>query len=374
MSMTKKIASLLIYSYTFLIPFIFSCCNHSDSDSCKLVIPKGFSPDIYITKPVPQDMETKKVMQPLFFEIDHTANPKMDVYLKAVRQFGGQEVMLLTDDLMRISALYFKRPNAKINLIYVPGFFFDQTPTKEWCAPFAALFPEFNILSIDWRGAGSSEGITGFLRKNSFGTNAYPDIQAAIEFMKRENNNPTILIGFCFGAAMNMISTIQAQQEGRPTADALVINCIFSAFENQYNRAVKAEDRCLYRMLMNLGIGRWLVEYQANGDLFEVKPRELIKAIKIPCYFEHFSYDPFAILPEGIEVFQAATCPKMFAQFDVGRHVRMHTKVPYQYREAFLTFLRKFGFLPAEQQQVITTPAPVVPAITIPVPAVPTVA
>lgn len=311
----------------------------------------SFKPDIHITQALPQDQALLTHIKQLFYEADGTANKKLDVYQKSVRNFGGQEVILLTQDNMRISALYFKRENAIANLVYIPGYFFDLTPTKEWGAPFSLLYPQFNVLIIDWRGTGDSEGINGFLKQNSFGKNAYPDIQATVDFMHKENDKPTILLGFCFGAAMIMHATIQAQAAGQRTADALVLNCLFTRFENQFRRATGAEDRCLYKILFDSGIAEWLIEYQADGSLFEVNPIDMIKDIKTPCYFEHYTFDPFATIHEGIEVFQAATCPKMFMRSDIGRHVRMHSKIPFQYQQAFISFLNRFGIIQNSVQQ-----------------------
>lgn len=305
----------------------------------------AFKPDIYITRQQPQDLALLDNMRQLFYEADRSQNKKGDVYSRAVRDHGAQEVMLLTDDNMRISCLYFKRNNAKINLIYTPGYFFDLTPTKEWAAPFSILFPDYNVLALDWRGFGHSEGTRGFFCKNSFGSNAYPDLQAALDFMRKENDNPTILIGFCFGAAMIMHATVQAQKAGKKTADALVLNCLFARAEDQFNRAVLAEDRMLYRLLLESGAARTILSYQLDGDVFNLDPIDLIKDIKVPCYFEHYSYDPFAILEKGIDVYNTATCPKMFMRSDVGRHVRIHSKAPYQYQQAFMSFLQKFNFL-----------------------------
>jgi pimeloyl-ACP methyl ester carboxylesterase len=305
----------------------------------------SFVPDVFITEQVPEDLALLKKMKVLFFETDHTANPQRDVYRRAIQEHGGQEVVLFTHDQVRIAALYFKRQNAPINIIYVTGYFNDQTPTKEWCAPFAVLFPECNVLSFDWRGFGSSEGYSGLLHRNDFGSQAYPDIQAAIDFMRKENNRPIVLVGFCFGAAMVLQATIKAKQEGRALADALVLNCIFSRFQNQFNRAIVAEDRWLQRMVLSSGLGQRILEGMTNGSLFEVNPIDMIKQIAVPCYFEHYTYDPFAILGEGIDVYQTAVCPKMFMQSDIGRHVRIHGKVPYQYRQAFFMFLKRFGLV-----------------------------
>lgn len=308
----------------------------------------NFVPDFFITEQLPEDRDVLKKMKILFFEADHTANPQRDVYRRAIQEHGGQEVVLFTQDQVRIAALYFKRNNAPLNIIYVTGYFNDQTPTKEWCAPFSVLFPECNILSFDWRGFGNSEGYSGLLYQNNFGSHAYPDIQAAIDFMRKENNKPIVLVGFCFGAAMALLATIKAKQDGRSTADALVLDCIFSTFQHQFDRATQAEDRWLYRLVLSSGLGQTLLERMTNGSLFAVNPIDLIKQITVPCYFEHYTYDPFAILREGIEVYQAATCPKIFMQSDCGRHVRMHGKVPYQYRQYFFAFLKRFGLLSSD--------------------------
>jgi predicted alpha/beta hydrolase len=109
-------------------------------------------------------------------------------------------------------------------------------------------------LIIDWRGVGESEGVCSIMRKNSFGKNAYHDIQAAVDFVKRDNNNPIVLIGFCCGGAMIMHATIQAQKEKRALADALAFDCIFTTFENQFKHSIGAEKRCWLRTLGNLGL------------------------------------------------------------------------------------------------------------------------
>jgi dienelactone hydrolase len=309
----------------------------------------AFVPDVYITRQVPMDRYYIDKIRDLFFEPARSVvGQRRAVYNKAIKKYGGQEVILLTDDDVRISALYFKRTQARINLIYIPGYFFDMTPSKEWGAPFAGLFDDCNVLIIDWRGVGDSEGVCSMIRKNSFGKNAYHDIQAAIEFVKRDNAYPVVVIGFCCGGALALYATIQAQKEGRAVADALALDCIFSTFEQQFNRAVAAENRCWMRMLSNLGLARFLMTYRMDGNIFELNPIDMIKEIKIPCYFEHYAADPYAPLEENIAVYQAAACQKMFMLSDEGRHVRMHTKIPYQYREAFLLFLRKLNFLPAQ--------------------------
>lgn len=329
-----------------------SGCTHIGASIVKPIslavdpVVASFTPDFFIDVQIPEDIQLHGRMRQLFSDANRSLQRCNEVYMRAVRQFGAQEVMLLTHDAVRVSAFYFKRNDAPINIIYVSGYFFDLTPTKEWAVPFALMFPKYNILSFDWRGIGKSDGWTGWCGKNSFGADAYPDIQAAINFLKKENNKPIVVVGFCFGAAMALYATIQAQKNKQHMADALVLNCVFATFEKLFDRAILAENRTIYKFFLSSGIARWWIDHAMHGSLFDVNPIELVKDIKIPCYFEHYSFDPFVPLADGVSVYKTATCPKMFMQSDLGRHAQIHSKVPYQCRKAFNTFLRRFNLLP----------------------------
>jgi pimeloyl-ACP methyl ester carboxylesterase len=321
---------------------------------------KNFKPDYHITEQLPQDLLVLERMRPLFFEPQIAVlNGKKDVYTRAIKEYGAQEVMLLTKDNFRLSSLYFKRENAPLNIIYVTGYFHNDSPPKEWCAPFSQVFPNFNILSFDWRGFGGSDGLSdsilnGMIYGNDFGVNATPDIQAAIDFIKKENDKPIVLVGFCGGGAMAIKTTLEAQKTGKAIADALVLNCMFTKFENQFERAGDYAKRFYHRFLVKSGLGSWILDYMLNGSLFDLKPIDVIDQVKVPCYFEHFTSDPFAILEEGIELFEKAKTFKIFLQSDLGRHARIHSKAPYQYRESFYNFLEKSGLVKKDELEVIS--------------------
>lgn len=340
----------LLYTLNSIVCLLFFQLN--STGSTKLIpkitpsalqnnpIVQSFTPDIHIKDQSDCDHALSNLMRPFFYSPKDAAYNSKNLCNTMIRNYGGQEIMLLTDDGLRISSLYFKRKNAPINLIYIPGYFFDTTPPKEWCVPFAHIFENFNILAIDWRGVGSSEGITSMFQKNSFGKNAYPDIQAALEFMKKENDKPVVLIGFCFGAAMILHAMLKAMEGGRTIADALVLNCVFTRFENQFKIAELVEQRFLYQLFFATGLARYHFNYGMDGSLFDLNPIEMIRNIRIPCYFEHYTYDPFTQLSEGIQVYSASPSPKMFMQSDWGGHVYIHRRVPHQYKEAFLKFLK----------------------------------
>ena len=363
--MVKRFSILILFFIQLnlsLFSSVFNICTPTvqEPEVSKKDVLKDFKPDFYIKDQIPQDLILLEKMRDLFFEPDPVlandlvgggkikCNPKRNVYTKAIQQYGAQEVVLLTDDYFRLSSLYFKRQNAPLNIVYVTGYFNDQTPTKEWAAPFSIIYPNFNILAFDPRSFGDSEGKKSKLSCD-YGTNAYLDIQAAVDFFRKENDKPIILVGFCAGAAMALEATLQAQARGKNIADAIVFNSIFTKFENQLDRAILAEDRWFYRILLKSGYGAFYLNFTLNGSLFDLNPIEVIGQINIPCYFEHFTQDPFAILSEGVEVFKEVRSFKMFLQSDIGRHVRIHSKAPYQYRNAFYGFLEKSGLISSTQ-------------------------
>ncbi len=359
-----------------LLILVQSSCNLTTINCCKPTTEEpndlrtNFKPDYLITKQIPEDLEVLKNMRGLFFEPDPVLNAQngqitckseRDVYNKAIDNYGAQEVVLRTKDDFRLSALYFKNPNALYNIIYVTGYFADETPTGKWAAPFwplhnaeienSEIIP-VNMLVFDWRGFGFSEGRHDFFNKD-FGSNAYPDIQAAVDFIRKDNNKPVVLVGFCAGAAMIMQTTVQAQKNGANVADALVLNSVFTTFEEQLKKASIAANRLSHKFILGSGIVN-LLDKTLNGSLFDLKPIEMIEEINVPCLFEHYENDPFAILDGAIEVYNCAKAINPSTKFLLskqGRHVRIHSKVPCQYRNFFNKFLIDSGILEENYNQ-----------------------
>jgi len=306
----------------------------------------SFKPDIHITRQTDEDKKLSHELENLIFEISNPEHDKNEALQKAYT-LGAQKISLITEDNVKISALYFENEKAPLNIIYVTGYFHYVTPPKEWLNQFACLFTQvgsklkYNILAFDWRGVGESEGSNKLFQKNAFGSNAYKDVQAAIDFIKTKNNKPIMLHGFCYGAAMALHATIKAQEHGKPTADALGLSSVFVSFESMFDRSIMTYGKWFYKLFHTIGLTRFIMDWMMNGSLFDLKPIEMIKKINMPCWFDHFSSDKIASLDEAAAVYQHANHPKIFVQSDSGRHVRIHQYAPCQYRDAYENFLQK---------------------------------
>jgi len=323
------------------------CSSHA-------VTMQSMLPDFHIVEQETEDITLLEDMKQLFFEKDKENLPagvsfkdhkRQVVCDRAVEKHGAQVVNRKTIDGYDISMLFFERECAPINIIYVAGYFHDHTPTKEFCAPFSKIFPDFNILSFDWRGFGQSSGSNKLLRKNSFGANAYPDIQEAIKFIRSRNDKPIVVHGFCLGGAMALRAAIEAQKQNMIVPDAIGVSCIFPRFDDLYNQVGLVADYWYQKFLLKSGLGSTVLDYMMYGSLFDLNPVGMVQELKIPIFFDHAVPDKFAVINGAWEVYEKYTGKKFFLKSDIGKHVRIHTQVPHQYRQAYLAFLKKSGLL-----------------------------
>ena len=310
-----------------------------------------------IKKVTPEDNQLKEKLKPLLFEPNpknlpdsiHQQNSKEKIQKELIKNYNATEHTLTSKDGYELSALFVKNENAPVNIIFLTGYFHQYTPTKEWCAPFLEILKlkkqKPNFLMFDWAGYGESPGENRFLRKNAFGSNAYKQVQAAIDFVRKDNDKPIILHGFCFGAAMAMHTTLKAQEENNIMPDALVLSSIFPDFNTILKQAVNHKNNWFYKQILSWGLGKGCLDYMMNGSMF-LKPIEMVQKIDIPCMFDHYMYDPFARMDEGLKVFNKGDLEKnMLLISEVGKHVRIHTTAPYQYQQAYNCFLQKCGFI-----------------------------
>ncbi len=305
-----------------------------------------------------EDNQLKEKLKPLLFEPNpknlpdsiHQQNGKEIIREELKTKHNATEHTLKSKDEYKLSALFVKNENAPVNIIFLTGYFHQYTPTKEWCAPFVEILnfdggQKPNFLMFDWAGYGESPGENRFLRKNAFGSKAYKQVQAAIDLVRKDNDKPIILHGFCFGAAMAMHTTLKAKKKNHTMPDALVLSSVFANFETLLNQAVNQKNNWFYKSVLWMGFGKWCLDYMMNGSMF-LKPIEMIQEIDIPCLFDHYVNDPFAHFDEGIKVFYNSDLTKnMFLASETGKHVRIHTTAPYQYQQAYEEFLQNCGFI-----------------------------
>jgi hypothetical protein len=314
------------------------------------------SSHVHVTRQTKEDQNLLSKMRPLF--LNTRFNPSVAqkrVKETAIKEYGAREVNFLNNEQQKILGLFFERKNAPVNIVYVTGFSYPNAPTKEWAAPISQVFPDFNILLFDWRGRGESEGENGLFKKD-FGANAYPDIQAAIDFVKKQNNKPIVLHGFCLGGAISLKAVLEAKKNGDILPDAICLSSPFTYFENIFSRAhneVNVFYRPFIKLCIKFGVGRKFLDFILNGSLFNINPAEMICKIDIPVWIDHATQDKLSITQEVEKLYeerQNGFLNTTLFESELGKHVRVHSTVPAQYKKAYVVFLRKAGFLKEQEE------------------------
>ena len=105
-------------------------------------------------------------------------------------------VSFISQDDIKLKALFRKNPNSRATVIGLAGFFPGK---KEGLAVFTQLLDptKYNVLFVDTRGHGQSEG--KWLNLRLFGRNEYKDVIAALEYVHDQTDKPIIMYGLCAG-------------------------------------------------------------------------------------------------------------------------------------------------------------------------------
>lgn len=298
-----------------------------------------FLPTYSITHQTCPDKKLIAELEPFIVDGSYDATNIQQVRTHCINTLQAQKVVLCTNDNKQLAALYFSRPNAQYSLICINGYLLQATPPKEWAATIAYLFPNANVLLFDWRGLGESPGYNGFYWKNDFGTDAWLDIQAAIDFCDKKSNKPIVTLGFCLGAGMLLYAIQQASLFRFRQPDAIIINGLFDQFEHILQRIGEFYAMPFYSFLVSIGLGNYVLDQLLSGSLSVLNPIDLISRIKQPILLQLLANDPFIPLQEGLAVYRNIISYKELCISSVGKHVRLQHYAPAQFRHTINTFL-----------------------------------
>jgi len=127
-------------------------------------------------------------------------------------QEGFKEISFTSTNNINIVGLFLERKDAKCTVIFSHGF---CPGGKEIFAPFVKLTPEYcNLLFLDLRSCGESEGPTLFSKVRHYGKTDYQDIVHAIKFVnEKTSSKPIIVFGWCSGAFNAATAIIHLKEE-----------------------------------------------------------------------------------------------------------------------------------------------------------------
>jgi alpha-beta hydrolase superfamily lysophospholipase len=213
-------------------------------------------------------------------------------------------------------------------VLMFPGY----SAAKDTLLPEAAALRElhFDVLLVDFRGAGGSSG-----RENTLGVREADDVAAAVAFANETWPNRRLIL---FGRSMGAAAVLRAAGPMHVKADALILECPFdrmlAAVKNRF-RAMGLPVSPGAEMLVFWG-GRRL-----GFDGFAHNPEEYAEQIEIPTLVMSGSRDARATPEQVRSVHDRLRGPKHLVMFERAAHEPLFKTDPVQWSQEVESILNR---------------------------------
>ncbi|MFA5074539.1 MAG: alpha/beta fold hydrolase [Candidatus Babeliales bacterium] len=193
-------------------------------------------------------------------------------------------VNFLTKDGLKLSGCFFKRDNARSNVLLCHGY----CSRKEFMYDFIDMFPNSNVFAFDFRAHGNSQG-----RFRTIGFQEYKDVLAAAQYFKdlveNRNNNlikkPFIILGISMGGTASLKAALCEPD----LCDALILDSSFYDLKKVvYNAFSLNSGLPTYPFLPIIGI---FVKFLADCDVYSMNLLKDFKNLKKPVFYIHSCID-----------------------------------------------------------------------------------
>ena len=222
-----------------------------------------------------------------------------------------EDVALTTSDNVKLHAWWIPAPAADFTFLMFHGNA-ANLPNRADIYRFLHAIP-VNILAVDYRGYGRSEG-----RPSEAGI--YLDARAAYDHLTQQRAIPPQRI-IAFGASLG--SAVAADLAAEREVAAVILEAPFPS--------APAVARRVYPFLPGLGtLMRTKLDTSAK-----------LARVRAPVLIIHCTRDPVIAFSFGEAVFAAAREPKQFARIEAACHEDACLADPHAYRAAVLKFLQE---------------------------------
>jgi fermentation-respiration switch protein FrsA (DUF1100 family) len=221
----------------------------------------------------------------------------------------GEDVWLTTADGVKIHAWWLPHPSAKATILHLHGNAGNLEDRRDMLRNFRDLGA--NVLAIDYRGYGKSEG-----SPNEKGV--YADTRAAYDWLLTKTTADRIVVhgeSVGGGPACELAATA--------TCGGLIVQSAFTSARDMAPRVLP-------------WFPRWLVRTKFDN-------REKVARITIPKLFIHSRRDEIIPFDMGEALFAAAAEPKECEWFATAGHNDLTFTQPKKYYSRVAAFLERFG-------------------------------
>lgn len=229
-------------------------------------------------------------------------------------------------DGSHLEAWYVPHANATGLVLMFPGY----AESKESLLPAAAALHElgYNLLMVDFRGAGGSSGTD-----TTLGVREAKDVARAVEYARLEwPNDPVVLYGVSMGSAAIMRAiAVEGIQ-----ADAAIL-------ESPFDRLLSTVRNRFHAMGLPGTPGSELVVFwgsvQQGFNGFEHNPLDYASSIRCPTLVLYGENDPRVTPSEFRAIYDRLAGPKELVGFPGAAHEALVVYAPENWREKVAGFL-----------------------------------
>ncbi len=200
-------------------------------------------------------------------------------------------------------AISHKSTNRENVIIVAPGFFTSKD-TKTYRRLISDLEKYFDVIGMDFRGHGKSDGLYTYSAREK------EDLKAVIDYAKTYHKKIGIL-GFSYGGAIAIIQGAEYKN-----IDSLI--CVSTPMAPE-----EIEFKWWMPEALRLGISKF--EWgngvrSGNPFMKKIRPIDVIGSMAIPVLFIHGTGDPTVHHRHSEKLFEAANEPKEIRVFEKGSH------------------------------------------------------
>lgn len=319
------------------------------------------------SQPIPTEIQNlayhqnKILCASKLFDTKLTAQNKL-VQAELYKDRTHQEITITTADNLKLNCSYFKRQKNRV-IVIGPG----HTNAKEKMALFAHMFPDFDILIINFRGLGHQNRSFNplylaleFTGEARFGQKEDRDIQAAVKFLRQQvvqSNTPkyqqVIGLGICLGAYSFARAQGLAEQNNIKLFDQLILDGCWLSLESVIEKLVadpyliinpqtggassntKQVIKLTHKLILKIIQWKFELKLDGSSDLCQY-----FKSITVPVLFFYGKDDKLISRTDFESMWTAlpALTPK-FAIITDRPHVHNHLTRPYFYKLACELFI-----------------------------------
>lgn len=239
------------------------------------------------------------------------------------------KIFLKTDDNIKIAINHYFNDKDSV-VIICPGWFMSKD-SKHFLKIAEDLAKDFDIIAMDFRGHGKSDGFYTFTAKEGL------DLAAVVNYSKNScHYNNIYLLGFSLGGAMVLIGA--ANNEDIKKVIAVSAPTEFMKIENH----MYSPDAWIPTLFQKFEPLRWLTIRPGFPFYKKEKPIDIVHKINAPTLFIAGEKDPTVFPWHTENLYKAAKCKKDYKLFKNARHAEdLYTDFPDEFIKVCIKWFRQ---------------------------------